>query len=47
MEIEEVGKQCEFDQSIIYDDHKIVTGYRLDMLVEDCVIIENKSVNNL
>ena len=30
---------------ITYNDIKIESGYRLDMLVNDCVIIENKTVD--
>jgi GxxExxY protein len=39
--------ECEVDQPIYYDGHQIITGYRLDMLVEDCVIIENKAVESI
>ena len=30
-----------------YDGHRIEVGYRLDMLIEDCVIVENKAVEKL
>lgn len=35
---------CEVEQPIYYDGQRIETGYRLDMLVEGCVIIENKAI---
>ena len=34
-------------QPVIYEDVRIDAGYRIDMLVEDCVIIENKTVEKL
>ena len=45
----ELGKrglrvECEVVLPIIYDGQQIDAGYRIDMLVEDCVIIENKAV---
>jgi len=39
--------ECEVLQPVIYEDVKIDAGYRIDMLVEDCVIIENKTVEKL
>ena len=36
---------CEVSMPVLYDNQKIDAGYRVDMLVENCVIIENKSVN--
>ena len=38
---------CEIPQPVEYDGIQIETGYRLDMLVEDLVIIENKAVERL
>ncbi len=32
---------------VVYDGQQIDAGYRIDMLVEDCVIIENKTVDQL
>ena len=29
---------------VVYDGQKIDVGYRIDMIVENCVIIENKVV---
>ena len=37
----------DFEQPVLYDGQKIDIGYRLDMLVENCVIIENKAVENV
>jgi GxxExxY protein len=39
--------ECEVEQPVNYDGQEIHAGYRLDMLVEDCVIIENKAVESL
>ena len=38
---------CEIPQPVEYNGLQIETGYRLDMLVEDKVIIENKAVEKL
>ena len=32
---------------ILYDGQKLEAGFRLDMLVENCVIVELKSVENM
>lgn len=39
--------ECEIIQSITYDDQQINCGYRIDMLVENSIIIENKCVNKI
>jgi GxxExxY protein len=39
--------QCEVLQPIYYDNQAIDAGYRLDMLVENQIIIENKCVDRL
>ena len=39
--------ECEVLQPVIYEDVRIDAGYRIDMLVEECVIIENKTVEKL
>ena len=39
--------ECEVLQPVIYEDVRIDAGYRIDMLVEYCVIIENKTVAKL
>jgi GxxExxY protein len=38
---------CEVLLPLVYDGVQIDAGYRIDMLVEDCVIIENKTVEQL
>lgn len=38
---------CETLLPIEYDGQQIDAGYRIDMVVEDCVIIENKTVDRL
>src|SRR5512135_994179 len=38
---------CEVTLPVIYDGETIETGYRIDMLVENCVIIENKTADQL
>ena len=39
--------ETEVEQPIVYDGQRISTGYRIDMLVEDSVIVENKTVEQL
>jgi GxxExxY protein len=39
--------ECEVEQSVLYEGLRIDAGYRLDMVVESSVIIENKSVENI
>ena len=38
---------CEVTLPVVFDGETIETGYRIDMLVENCVIIENKVVEQL
>lgn len=38
---------CEVVLPIDYDGRKIESGYRIDMLVEDCIVIENKVVDQI
>jgi GxxExxY protein len=38
--------ECEVPQPVIYDGLTIDVGYRIDMVVEGVVIIENKNVEN-
>ena len=38
---------CEVRLPVTYDGVQIDAGYRVDMLVEDCVIVENKTVEKL
>jgi GxxExxY protein len=39
--------ECEVLLPVIYEGVQIGVGYRIDMLVEGCVIIENKTVEKL
>ena len=39
--------EIEAPQPVFYDGQRLDVGYRLDMLVENCVIIENKAVEQL
>jgi GxxExxY protein len=39
--------ECGVEQPVIYEELSIDAGYRLDMVVENCVIIENKSVESV
>ncbi len=36
---------CEVTLPLVYDGVKIDAGYRMDMLVENSIIIENKTVD--
>ena len=38
---------CEVTLPVTYDGHIIEGGYRIDRLVENCVIVENKVVDKL
>jgi len=38
---------CEVTLPIVYDGQQIDAGYRVDMIVEDCIIIENKAVDQI
>ena len=38
---------CEVPVPLVYDGEIIDNAYRIDMLVEDCVIVENKTVDKL
>ena len=38
---------CEVPQSINYEGMQIEAGYRLDMLVENVIVIENKAVEQI
>jgi GxxExxY protein len=39
--------ECEVAQPVHYEKLHLDTGYRLDMVVENCVIIENKTVESV
>jgi GxxExxY protein len=32
---------------VMYDNQQIDAGYRIDMLVDDCIIVENKAMDSL
>ncbi len=38
---------CEVTLPIRYENQIIENGYRIDMLVDNCVIVENKTVENI
>jgi GxxExxY protein len=38
---------CEVLLPVVYDGLQIDAGYRIDMLVQECVIVENKAVEKL
>ena len=48
-ELEQLGHkvQCELLLPIEYGPVQIDAGYRVDMLIDDCVIVENKAVETL
>jgi GxxExxY protein len=39
--------RCEVILPVKYADMEIEAGYRIDMLVDDCIIVENKSVQSI
>ena len=39
--------QTEIIQPLFYDNISIDAGYRIDMLIEDCIIVENKTVEQI
>ena len=39
--------ECEVLLPVVYEGLQIDAGYRIDMLVQDCVIVENKAVEKL
>lgn len=39
--------ECEVLLPVIYEGLKIDAGYRIDMLIEGCIIIENKTVDQI
>ena len=39
--------ECEVTLPIVYDGVTIASGYRIDTLVNQCIIIENKTVDQL
>ena len=41
------GVVTELVLPVMYDDQQIDAGYRIDMLVDDCIIVENKAMDSL
>ena len=39
--------ECEVSLPVVYDSVQVDAGYRIDMLIEGCVIVENKAVEKL
>jgi GxxExxY protein len=39
--------ECELILPIEYGSHRVASGYRLDMRVDNCVIVENKAVEQV
>ena len=39
--------ECEVVQPITYENLQIDAGYRIDMVIEGCVIVENKVVRSI
>ena len=39
--------KCEVPLSVQYGEIRIDAGYRIDMLVSDCIVIENKAVERI
>ncbi|HBD94002.1 MAG: hypothetical protein A2015_03990 [Spirochaetes bacterium GWF1_31_7] len=48
-ELQEIGLKykMEYELPVIYKDKFIECGYRIDLLIEDCLIVELKSVEKL
>jgi GxxExxY protein len=47
LENEGLNTKCEIPMPLQYGDIKIDTGFRADMIVEDSIIIENKTVDEI
>jgi GxxExxY protein len=42
-----IAVRCEVPVPVTYGEIEVEVGYRIDMLVADCIIIENKSVQEM
>ena len=42
-----VDVKCELELPVRYREIEIETGYRLDMLIADCILVENKSIQRI
>jgi GxxExxY protein len=47
LEKENLGVECEVALPIVYENIEINAGYRVDMIVANSIIIENKTVEKL
>ena len=47
LEKEGLGVRCEVPLPVQYEDIKIDAGFRADMIIEDSVIIENKTLDQI
>ena len=47
LKVRDINVVCEVEQPITYEGKLIEVGYRIDMLVEDKVIIENKTAADI
>lgn len=43
----QIAVQCEIELPVTYRDLRIEVGYRIDMKIADCILVENKSVQSL
>lgn len=39
--------RCDVSLPIVYDDVRLDAGYRMDMIIDDSIVIENKAVLDL
>lgn len=42
-----IAYKAEFEMPIFYDGERLKTPYRVDLLVDDCVIVELKNVERI
>ena len=42
-----VKVECEVSLPVNYDGIELEAGFRIDMIIEDCILIENKSVQTI
>jgi len=47
LQCREIDVRCEVELPVVYRSVRIDVGYRIDMLVSDCIIVENKVVQSL
>ncbi|TVR92568.1 MAG: GxxExxY protein [Wenzhouxiangellaceae bacterium] len=39
--------ECEINAPIRYEGHLIEQGFRADMIIDQCLLVENKAVSNI